>query len=216
MKRIMPIMLLLYAIPLTQAQVVIVPPAVILQPDNIMMPTSTGGLFSFDFVISSDPMGIYGQVFQSTISVSGPGTLTLDAASSAAVATVDDYWLLGNSGGAAAIDKGGNIYQFADDPWDAYAPELATNDIMARYAFTWDGTVGDYTFTLDLHTDNSFIVLDGFISYKALQLPDPVSVWWSDPIIDAEIDSFTVHIPEPTTLILLALGGMAVLRKRNA
>lgn len=209
-------MLLFYAIPLTQAQAVIVPPAVILQPDNFMMPTSAGGLFSFDFVISSDPTGIYGQVFQSTIAVSGPGTLTLDAASSAAVATVDDYWLYGNSADSTPLENDDGSYSFADDPWDGYAPELATNDIMARYAFTWDGTVGDYTFTLDLNTDNSFILLDDFISYKALQLPDPVSVWWSDPIIDAEIDGFTVHIPEPATIILLALGSMILLRKRNA
>lgn len=207
MKRIMYIMLLLCAMPLTQAH------AVLVTPGNIVMPTSPGELFSFDFIIT-DPMGVTGIGLKSTINVTGPGTLTLDVPSSEAVANDPGYWLFGNSGGAGAIDRGGDNYEFGDDPFDAIAQALATNDIVARYAFTWDGTEGDYTFTL-LDTGKSCILLDDLVSKEPLQLPDPASGWYSYPIVDAGTDYFIVHIvPEPTTMILLALGGMAVLRKR--
>lgn len=208
MKRIMYIMLLLCAIPLTQAH------AVLVTPGNIVMPTSAGELFSFDFIIT-DPMGVTGIGFKSTINVTGSGTLTLDVPSSEAVANDPGYWLFGNSGGAGAIDRGGDNYEFGDDPFDGIAQALATNDIVARYAFTWDGTEGDYTFTL-LDTGKSCILLADLVSTEPLQLPNPEPPWWSYPIIGAEIDSFTVHIPEPTTMILLAFGSMVLLRKRKA
>ena len=71
-------------------------------PSNVTLPTSPGGLFSFDYIIS-DAMSTSAYAFQSNVSVSGPGTLTFDDVNSVAVNTELDYWLLGDSGGAGAI-----------------------------------------------------------------------------------------------------------------
>lgn len=213
MKRIMYIMLIC-AMPLTQVQAVIVPPPVIVQPDNFVLPTSAGELFSFDLVISSDPAGILGQASHSTISVSGLGGLTLDPDVSGLVRDDPDYWLYQNSFDSTPIDHLDGSCTFGDLPLDGYAQTLATNNIVARYTFIWDGTPGwPYTFTLDPDILDSFFMLDDFISYKALQLPDPGTQWWDYPIISADETSFTI-VPEPTTLMLLGLGSMAVLRKR--
>lgn len=209
MKRIMYIMLLLYAIPLTQAQ------AVLVTPGNIVRPPSAGELFSFDFIITDigdltkDALG-----FQAIISVSGPGVLTGDEAGSMAVSSVADYWLFENSS-PVFIDHLDDSYTFGDCPEDGIVQPLDNDNILARYAFTWDGTEGDYTFTLDLDTENSFIWLEDYTK-EPLQLPNPEPPWWSYPIVNATDNSFTVSIPEPTTMILLALGSTVLLRKRKA
>lgn len=174
-------------------------------PSDMLLPGSPGGLFRFDFVISN-PEGVFAQGFQTTISVSGPGILTFDGTSSQAVATVVDYWIYGNSAGAAADDLGNNTYRFGDGPDNGVAQALAADDIVARYAFTWDGTQGDYTFALDLDTRKSF-VLDQFFSKQALQFtPEPYS---------GDSRSFTVHIPEPVTLLFLSLGAVILCRRRR-
>lgn len=175
-------------------------------PIIVSMPDLPGELFSFDFVIS-DPMGLSAQVFQATISVSGPEVLTFDTTESEAVANATGYWVFGNSLEAVAMDLGNNSYSFDDGPSNAVAEPLATEDIMARYAFTWDGTVGDYTFTLDLDINKSFIQDESFTK-QALQ--------FSSGQYPGDSDYFTVHIPEPTTLILIGLGGLVLLRKRRA
>ena len=208
MKRIVFIILLFYAIPLTQTQAVVV-----LGPDNFIMPESTGKLFSFDIIVL-DPIDDPLITFTARISVSRPGTLTFDASNSEAVEDDPDYWLYLTNVGAGALDKGCNSYEFADNPYDPPSEVLVAGDIVARYAFTWDGTEGDYTFTLDPDILNSFVQLDDFVSKEALQLPG--GEWYSYPIVSADAISFTVHIPEPTTMMLLALGGMVLLRKRNA
>jgi hypothetical protein len=85
---------------------------------------------------------------------------------------------------------------------------LLAGDIMARYAFTWDGTVGDYTFSMDTDIANSFI-LNGItfgndaLAFTSGQYPGDQS-------------SFTVAIPEPASLALLALGGLALRRRSRA
>lgn len=202
MKRIMYIMLLLCAIPLTQAQ------AVIVTPGNLVMPASAGELFSFDFIITDiGDLTREAQGFQAIISVSGPGVLTGDEAGSMAVSSVSAYWLFENSS-PVFIDHLDDSYTFGDNPENGLPQALATNDIMARYAFIWGGTVGWYTFTLDLDTINSFILLEDFFSKEALQF-SPGSYPSDNPI-----DSFKVYIPEPATIILLALGGTVLLRKR--
>ena len=189
---------------------------VLIQPSNISpepvsdcnVVISPGGLFSFDFVIS-DMSGLTreAQGFQAIISVSGPGGLTGDEPNSVAVADELAYWLYGNSA-PVFIDHGDDSYTFGDNPFNGVAQSLSDGDILARYAFTWDGTVGYYTFTIDLDTDSSFILLEDFITKEALQFtPGPCP---------GDDSSFTVHIPEPATLILLALGGFALLRKRRA
>ena len=141
--------------------------AVEITPSNVVLPNSAGDIFSFDFVISN-AMGTSAQAFQSTIGVSGPGGLTFDGTSSEAVDSVADYWVFGNSAGAIAIDLGSNSYQFGDGPDDGIAQLLAIDDIMGRYAFTWDGTAGDYTFTFDFDTTKSYI-LNGLFQTEALQ-----------------------------------------------
>jgi hypothetical protein len=184
-----------------------------IKPHIVLMPGYQDELFSFDLVISED-LALSAQGFQATISnISGPGVLTFDVAASEAISGETAYWIFGNSAGATAIDKGDGSYTFGDGPDNGIAELLVIDDIMARYSFIWDGTEGDYTFTFDLGTDNSFIQLDDFVSKEALQLPE--GIWYDYPIISSDDSSFTVHIPEPTTLMLIAMGGLALLKQRR-
>lgn len=178
------------------------------------MPGSQDELFSFDLVISEEP-ALYAQGFQATIgNVNGPGVLTFDVAASEAVSGETAYWVFGNSAGATAKDNEDGSYTFGDGPGNGVAELLLENDIMARYSFTWDGTEGNYTFTLDLNTNKSYIQLPDFISKEALQLPE--GTWYEYPIISADSSSFTVHIPEPATLILMAMGSLVLLKHRRS
>ena len=184
-----------------------------IKPYIVLMPGSQDELFSFDLVISED-LALSAQGFQATISnINGPGVLTFDVAASEAVSGETAYWVFGNSAGATAIDNGDGSYTFGDGPDNGVAEALLIDDIMGRYAFIWDGTEGDYTFTFDLGTDNSYIQLDDFVSKEALQLPE--GAWYNYPIISADSSSFTVHIPEPTTLMLIAMGGLVLLKHRR-
>lgn len=186
---------------------------VTIKPFDVMIPGSPGGLFSFDLVISEEP-GISARAFQVTIvSISGPGVLTFDVAASEAVAAETAYWVYGNSAGAAAIKTDDGSYIFGDDTANGLVEALVIDDIVARYAFTWDGAEGDYTFTLALDTTNSYVLLEDFISKEALQLP--AGGWYDYPIISADGSSFTVHIPEPISLVLLGLGGLVLLKQRR-
>jgi len=175
-----------------------------MQPSNLSMPASAGELFSFDFVVSN-VMDVNAAGFKTTIDVSGPGTLDFNIPASEAVAAVPAYWIYGNSIGAVAKDNGGNNYEFGDGPDDPPAETLNTGDIVARYAFLWDGTEGDYTFTLDLGTSKSYVLLDNFTK-EALEF-DPGQHQGGS-------NYFTVCIPEPTTLLLFGLGAV-ILRKRR-
>jgi len=178
---------------------------VVIEPTNVVKPLSAGGVFSFDYSIN-DPTGTSARAFQSTMGVSGPGILTFDSTASEAAASAGNYWLVGNSGGAGAIDLGSNSYQFGDDPFDGLAQTLAVGDIMARYSFTWDGTEGWYTFTLDTSISNSF-VMNEFFSNEALG--------FTPGQYQGQGSSFDVYIPEPSTMVLLALGGAGMLKRRR-
>lgn len=172
------------------------------QPTIVQMPSSPGELFIFDLVISAEPNPL-AQAFQATIdSINPSGVLSFDIPSSEAVSGEPAYWLYANSAGAAAIGSGNGPYTFGDSPNNGEAQELTVNEVMARYAFMWDGTVDDYTFTFDLDTAMSYILLEDLTSKEALQLSEGG-------------DSFTVHIPEPNTLILLGLGFLTFLKKRR-
>ncbi len=184
----------------------------IIEPSVVAMPASSGDLFSFDLLISQDP-AISAQSFQATVgSISGPGVLTFDVTASEAVATQPLYWVYQNSADVTAIDNGDGSYTFGDGPDDAVAQALAAGDIMARYAFTWDGTEGDYTFTFNFDTASSFVQLEDF-SKQALQLP--AGEWYTYPIVSADSSSFTVNVPEPATLLLFAVGGLVLLKRRT-
>lgn len=167
---------------------------------------SAGDIFSFDFVLSDpDPIGVEAISYKSTINVSGPGLLTLDSAQSEAVENDPGYWIYDNSPDPFAQDLGSNIYVFSDGPGGNPEPLLA-GDIMARYAFEWDGTIGYYTFALVSGTSNSRVTDSSVIRHE-LQL---------DPGQYPDDSSFTLHIvPEPTTLMLLGFGSLIFLRKRK-
>ncbi|MHC4460888.1 MAG: PEP-CTERM sorting domain-containing protein [Planctomycetota bacterium] len=181
-------------------------------PIIVSMPDLPGEIFSFDFVITDiDDLTREAQGFEAVISVSG---LTGNEAGSIEVRDELAYWLLPNNSSPVFVDHGDNSYTFNDGPDDGIAQPLATDDIMARYAFTWDGTVGDYIFTIDLSTDNSFILLENFNDKEALRLPD--LPWSSGRIDGVTSNSFAVPIPEPTTLMLIGMGGLVLLRKRRA
>jgi hypothetical protein len=187
--------------------VILLAPAqgVVIEPTNVVMPSAAGETFSFDYAIY-DATGTSARAFQSTvISVGGSG-LTFDATASEAVSSAGNYWLYGNSGGAGAIDLGSNSYQFGDDPFDGLAQSLAVGDIMARYSFTWDGTAADFTFTLDTSISNSF-VMNEFFTNEALG--------FTPGQYPGQGSSFGIYIPEPSTMVLLALGGAGLLKRRR-
>ena len=180
---------------------------VTITPTNVQLPTATGEDLSFDFAIN-DPCGFTSQGFQSTITYSGPGTLTFDDTSSKTVTGETNYWLFGSPIVEAFEDaqNAGN-YIFGDSPDDSIARTLAVDNIMARYVFQWDGTPGGFTFNIDLNTSKSYIQ-DEFWGGNAIAF-DPGRFTGGS-------NWFTVTIPEPATLMLLGLGATVLLRKRRA
>ncbi len=182
--------------------------AVVVVPSNVVIPVLSGETFSFDLIIDGDPAGYLAVGYQSIMSVSGGG-LSFDAAASQAVDTDAGYWIVGNSAGVFASEVGGN-YLFGDSPSNPGIETLLAGDIMARYAFTWDGTVDDYTFTLDLDSvpANSF-TLNGSTFSK-----DPLE--FTPGQYPGDVNSFTVSIiPEPASIMLLVCGA-AFLRKSKS
>jgi hypothetical protein len=177
---------------------------IVITPSNVVLPASAGEIFSFDFVVF-DAMDTNALAFQATISVSGPGILTLDELNSEAVATISDYWAFGNSAVASAFVQDGNSV-FGDYTADGLGEPLYNNDIMARYAFIWDGTEGDYTFTLDLDISKSF-VQNGVFETEVLG--------FTPGSYQGDNNNFTINIPEPCTLIIFALGTTGVLLKKR-
>ena len=177
--------------------------AVIIKPDNVGV---AGGIFSFDFVIH-DSSGVSAMSFDTTISVGGPGTLTFDATGSEAVEGNFGYWIHGNSLGAVAKSVGSNEYAFGDTADNPTSELLAAGEIIARYAFAWDGVVDDYTFSLDLTNSDKNSV---FLSNSSTQL-----LQFTPGSFAGGSDSFTVNIPEPATIMLLGMGGMALLKNRK-
>ena len=176
--------------------------------DDVLVLDSAGDTFYFDLIIS-DISGLTrdAQGFQALISFSGPGVLTGNEAGSMEVSDVPAYWLFENSS-PVFIDHGDNSYTFGDNPFNGLAQPLSDGDILARYDFTWGGTIGEYIFAIDLDTDNSFILLENFITKEPLQFT-PGQYRGDD-------SSFTINIvPEPTTLMLFGLGSLALLKKRR-
>lgn len=175
---------------------------------NELVLGSAGDRFHFDFLIS-DPTGVTAVSLQTTINVSGPGILTFDAAFSEAVESDPCYWVYNNSIGAAAIDRGSNNYEFGDGADDPYLEDLVAGEIVARYAFTWDGTEGDYTFTIDLNTSRSHVLDDSFTEQTLEFTPGLFDSFGGS-------DYFTLHItPEPATMLLFGLGGLFLRKKRK-
>jgi hypothetical protein len=177
---------------------------VVITPSNIVLPDFVGDIFSFDFVIL-DATDTNITAFQATVNVKGPGSLTFNALNSEAVAATDGYWAFGNSGGTNAFVQDGN-YVFGGDTSSGYEP-LTSNDIMARYAFIWGGTEGDYTFILNLNTQNSFVQNEYYVK-------EPLE--FTPGSYPGTNNSFTISIPEPGTLVIFVLGGSMVLLKGAA
>jgi hypothetical protein len=180
-----------------------------IEPTNVSIP-SPGGIFSFDFVVT--PQSPAAQFVQLTIGgVSGPaGGLTFNVGASEAVETNPDYWAFGNSVGATAQSIGSS-FRF-DDGADNPPTAAINNKIIGRFAFTWNGAVGDYIFSLDRSTASSYVYLENFTTVPVTL---PAGQWYTNPVINATDSSFTIHIPEPATMLLLSLGGIFTLRKRK-
>jgi hypothetical protein len=194
--------------------------AVVIRPSDVVLPASPGGLFSFDLIVKKFPNSFGAKGCTSTVEVSGPGILTFNRASSAAVSADPSYWLYQNSGGVNTSPPGSSSkkHWFADGPNQDEGILGAKDTIVARYAFNWDGTEGLYRFTFDFGNLNENFVFvfvgppEDYVSYP-LKLPD--GNWYSDPIVDADNSSFTVAIPEPNALILFVLGGAILLKKHK-
>ena len=155
----------------------------------------------------TDPDGVSALSFESEISISGPGTLTLDDIASEAVVGEAGYWIPASPFVAVSENLDGS-YSFSDDPGGS-TQALAIDDIMARYAFEWDGIVGDYTILLNTNIGNSYAYDTNIWANVPLAI-DPGG--W----LPGDSSNFTVHIPEPTTLMLFGLAGTILLRKRRA
>jgi hypothetical protein len=192
-------------------------------------PDGPGGehlIFSFDLVVS-DPDGASASGFQSTLGVDPLVGLVFDddyddpcdieTARDVAemVETNINYWLYGVAdafGAAYGCPEGSNEFGFNDYDEEVALHALAAGDIMARYSFIWDGTPGDYTFTLDLDTDYTFLFYDIYTLPGAIAFDPGVEEW----VKEGGDDWFTVTlVPEPATLVLLGLGGFMI-RKRRA
>lgn len=183
------------------------------EPVNISIPSSPGEIFRFDFEVTSPPTQA-AYLSQLTIirSWTNPPDLSFNTIASQSVSSNTSYWVWNNSQGALAVDNG-NRYIFSDRPENNIAESINNGDILARFAFTWNGTPGNYQFFIDTDITDSFVRLADF-SNASFTLP--TGQWYSDPIISATSNSFTIRIiPEPTSLILIALGGLTILRKRR-
>jgi len=176
---------------------------VVIEPSNVAVPQQSGGLFSFDFVINN-PGDFPIKAFQATINISGPGVLTFDRQGSEVVAEVAGYWIRGNSDGAAAIDKGNKKYSFGDNPKDGVAQTLSVAAAVARYSFVWKGTEGDYTFSIDPAVVNTFILDEGLVGH---------SLRFSPGQYQGDEGSFTIYLPEPSTLAIIGVGSVVLLKR---
>lgn len=189
--------------------------AVLIKPANFVMPTLSSERFSFDLIVEELASPLDAKGFQSTVELNRPG-LALDETASEAVAVEPSYWLYGNSAGANARDLGSNTYEFGDGPNQGNGTLGVNDSIVARYVFGWDGTDGLYTFTFDFADTNKNYVLGPPPDYESYALQLPEGEWYDYPVISADSSSFTVHIPEPSTLILLGLSGLVLLKRRGA
>jgi hypothetical protein len=125
-------------------------------PTNFILPTSPGGFFSFDLVTNGDLQGL-----QATINISGQGGLLFNSTESGLVAYDPEYLYYNNSSGATAFSRGAANCVFGDH---LNLPSMgpSSGNIVARYAFTWDGISGDYTFTFDTNITQSLVVCPDF------------------------------------------------------
>jgi hypothetical protein len=177
--------------------------------------SSDGGVVSFDLIVSGDA-GVSVVAEQITLdTISGPSALTLNALASEAVKNDAQYWLAGNSPDPFAADAGGGSYTFSDSPGNTASETVLLDDVVARFAFNWDGTIGDYTFTFDLDPSASFLTADDFVSSYSLQFP--TGDWAEFPVVDPIANGFVLHlpVPEPATIAFFGLAGLAILRKRS-
>jgi hypothetical protein len=126
-----------------------------------------------------------------------PGSLTLDAAGSEAIAGDPDYWLFANSVGAGALSLGGNRYQFGDGPNNPPSAPLQNNRSLARFAFTWDGVPGFYQVSIETATQSTFLLQD---------FAQVAPSWTENPV--------TLYIPEPVTVAALILVTAVLPRRR--
>jgi hypothetical protein len=162
----------------------------------------TGSTIWFDVLID-EGLGESAEGVQITLSVQPDGhlgSLGFDQTASEAVEADVGYWVVGNSIGANASDEGGNTYAFGDNPDDPPSAVLEDGDIVARFAFTWDGVAGDYVVAIDRTTANTHL-LQNFVTVP----PD----WVADPV--------RLMVPEPGSLTLLAAAGtLLFLRGRQS
>ena len=178
--------------------------AAVLTIGNVSKPIYPGQLLSFDLLVS-DPADLTATAFQATLHVDTPG-LTFRSDFSENVTSDSDYWIYNNSAGIWAQQLETDTFRVSDSPDSPSSEMLITDDIVARYVFTWNGSEEIYTFTLDLDTTQSYFLLPD-ITYQALQF-DPGQLPGGE-------DYFSINlIPEPATLALLALGGIMLRRKK--
>jgi len=127
------------------------------------------------------------------------GSLVLDATGSEAIAGDPNYWVVGNSVGAAALVFAGNRYQFGDGPNNPPSATLQNGQALARFAFIWDGVTGSYEVSIDTTTQSTFL-LQNYVQVAP--------AWAANPVM--------LYVPEPMAAVALVLTALVLPRRRRS
>jgi len=179
-----------------------------IKPVNFSSP-SAGGVFSFDFIVTEAPSQPAQGIQLTIASVAGTG-LDFNSPASKAVKDNSQYWILNNSSGTEAFPSGSS-FVFGDGANEPSSETMQVGDIIARFAFNWDGIPDSYTFNMNLNNIYSYAYLENYSKESVIL---PAGQWFTSPITSATASSFTVNlVPEPMSMTLLGLGSLALLRR---
>jgi hypothetical protein len=175
-------------------------PAAVLTANVTDLPSNPNDTFAFDLLYKDSPISAVS--FQSTVKITQGdiSALTLDITSSEQIESDSNYWLFNNSGQVKALQSEPGAFVFSDFSDDGLAVQITQAMTLAHYVFIWDGTEDTFTFTLDTDVVDSSLLVN----------------FQDEPVeLDSTDNSFSVLIPEPASLLMLALGSAAMLKNKK-